>query len=62
LVFLGEWNGRRGDTSTRWRMNASSPPDICAFGDFGIVFREADPPDVERVGQTNALPKYVHRI
>jgi len=32
-IFLG-WNGRRGDSSTRWQTNADSLPDICAFGDY----------------------------
>jgi len=39
LDFFG-WNGRCSDSSTRWpgscRKDSSS--DICAFGDFAIVF------------------------
>jgi hypothetical protein len=31
-----EWNGRRGDSSTRWSgsCRTDSPPDICAFGGY----------------------------
>jgi hypothetical protein len=35
LDFFG-WNGRRGDSSTRWpgSCRTNSSPDICAFGDY----------------------------
>jgi hypothetical protein len=38
-------NGRRGDSSTRWKVAAALPPGSCTVGDlFPIVFKEADLP------------------
>jgi len=43
--LTARWNGRRGDSLTRWEITAALPPYICAPCNLSaIVFGEADPP------------------
>jgi hypothetical protein len=52
---MSRWNGRRGDSSTRWQKAAVLRSDVSAFGDYiRIVFGETDAPLAFKRGGTVA--------
>jgi hypothetical protein len=52
---MSRWNGRRGNSSTRWQKAAVLRSDVSAFGDYiRIVFGEADAPLAFKRGGTGA--------